>query len=210
MKKISVAAFWLLFFCLFLFFIIPTYRYFTEGFPAYLQKNSLPDQGIFALHIFCGIVVYLTGAIQFTPSIRNRNIALHRKIGKVYMAASLLCIATLYTIISNGLCTSCRSSQYMVTTLWLLFVVLGYYFIRQRKIQLHRQMMISSFICASYFVTVRIVDRFAMGFFRASFDVESTQFLVSDISVWLVPLMVFHLYSFIASTKNLVHEIKQN
>jgi len=178
-------------------FLASVFRYFfishttevsnlTDGIPDYLGKKTLFGKSIFAIHIFSGIIVYVTGVIQFTPSIRNRNISMHRKTGKLYIAASLVCISALYAMLPEGLCTSCRPSQYAVTTLWLVCVLLAYYFIRQGKIKVHQQMMISSFICAAYFVTVRIVDRFAMGFFRALFSAECTQLLLSDISAWAV------------------------
>jgi hypothetical protein len=55
-------------------------------------------------------------------------------------------------------------------------------------------MMISSFICAAYFVTVRVIDKFTMPFFYSITETEDQALLVSDISVWLVPLFVFWLY----------------
>jgi uncharacterized membrane protein YozB (DUF420 family) len=97
-------------------------------------------------------------------------------------------------MIPDGLCTPCKISHTMVTTLWLLFVVLAYYFIRLRKIVQHQRMMIRSFICAAYFVTVRVIDNYAMGAFNYLFPNESTALLVSDIFVWLIPLILFELY----------------
>ena len=55
-------------------------------------------------------------------------------------------------------------------------------------------MMISSFICAAYFVTVRVIDDFGMIIFNAVFPNESAALLASDLFVWLVPLILFHLY----------------
>jgi uncharacterized membrane protein YozB (DUF420 family) len=152
------------------------------------------DKGIFALHIFSGIIVYCTAVLQFTPSIRNRYISFHRATGKVNIIASLLCITALYFMIPDGMCSPCKTSHWIVTSLWLLFVLLAYYFIRQRKIIQHQRMMIRSFICAAYFVTVRVVDQFAMGIFYYLFPDESTALLASDIFVWFVPLLVFEIY----------------
>jgi uncharacterized membrane protein YozB (DUF420 family) len=88
----------------------------------------------------------------------------------------------------------CRTSNYIVTSLWLIFILSGYYFIRQGKIIAHQRMMVSGYICAAYFVTVRIVDEFAMPFFNSITKTEDQALLVSDISVWLVPLTIFWLY----------------
>jgi len=200
-KRILFASFWVLFFGIFILLIIPGHRYLIDGFPEHLGKKTLFDKSIFTIHIISGIIVYITGVIQFTPSLRNKNISLHRKIGIIYIVASLFCIIALYAMLRTTLCPGCQASQYAATTFWLLFIVLAYYFIRQRKIQLHQRMMISSFICAAYFVTVRVIDRLAMGLFRTLFETDHAQFFASDISAWAVPLVIFHLYWIMSSTR---------
>lgn len=173
-----------------------------QGFPPYSGKTWLNNRLWFALHIGAGLLVYAIGIIQFTSALRNRYIKLHRLLGKVYIVASLVAIVTLAFIIPDGLCKPCKISQTIVTTLWLLFILSAYYFIRQRRIEWHRRMMISSFICAAYFVTVRVVDKFAMSFFYKTTKTEDQALLVSDISVWFVPLIIFWSYWFITDRKN--------
>lgn len=196
-KKIIIAIFWLAFFGFFLYKMIPKYVYLTGGDHKHWGDGSIFDNSIFTLHIFAGVIVYCTALLQFTPSIRNKYISFHRKTGKLYILSSLLCITTLFVMIPRTWCNACRPSQFTVASLWLLFVLLAYFFIRQRKITLHKRMMISSFICAAYFVTIRLVDQFAMGIFYSLFPNESTAFLVSDLFVWIVPLLLFNLYWFI-------------
>lgn len=62
-------------------------------------------------------------------------------------------------------------------------------------------MMISSFICAAYFVTVRVIDSYAMGVFNAIFPDESVALFTSDVFVWLVPLLFFSMYWLIKDKK---------
>ncbi|MEO6541928.1 MAG: DUF2306 domain-containing protein [Ferruginibacter sp.] len=193
-KKILIALFWLAFFGFFLYKLIPKYQYLTDGLPDFFRKTSFFDKGIFGLHIFSGILVYSTAVLQFTPSIRNKYTSFHRATGKVYIIVSLFCITTLYFVIPAGLCNPCKISQWIVTNLWLIFVFLAYYFIRQRKIIQHKRMMIRSFVCAAYFVTIRVVDKFLMGAFNNFFPDESTAMLISDIFVWLIPLLFFEVY----------------
>lgn len=201
LKKISIAVFWFAFFGFFLVMLIPKYKYLTNDKLEHWGSKSTFDNSIFALHIFAGIIVYCTAILQFTPSIRNKYISFHRKTGKLYLLSSLLCITSLYVMLPRTGCTACMPSQFTVTSLWLLFIILAFYFIKQRKIVLHQRMMISSFICAAYFVTVRIIDAFAMGVFNSAFPNESTAFLASDIFVWLVPLLLFNLYWLIKDRK---------
>ena len=204
LKKISIAVFWLAFFSFFLYKLIPKYKYFSDDTLEHWGSNSAFDNSIFALHIFTGIIVYCTAILQFTPAIRNKYISFHRKMGKLYIFSSLLCITSLYIMIPRTWCIACRPSQFTVASLWLLLILLAYYFIKQRKIVLHQRMMISSFICAAYFVTVRIIDAYAMGIFYYLFPTESTAFLASDLFVWLVPLLLFHLYWLIKDKKQTV------
>ena len=194
LKKISTTVFWLAFFSFFLYKLIPKYKYLSDGTLKHWGSNTTFDNSIFALHIFAGIVVYCTAILQFTPAIRNQYIAFHRATGKLYILSSLLCITTLYIMVPKTWCIACRPSQLTVTSLWLLFITLAFYFVKQRKIVFHQRMMISSFICAAYFVTVRVIDDFGMIIFNAVFPNESAALLASDLFVWLVPLILFHLY----------------
>jgi len=203
LKKISIAIFWLTFFGFFLYKLIPKYKYLTDGTHKHWGSNTTFDNSIFALHIFAGIIVYCTAVLQFTPAIRNRYISFHRNTGKLYMLSSLLCITTLYVMIPGTWCIGCRPSQLTVTSLWLLFITLAYYFVRQRKIVLHQRMVISSFICAAYFVTIRVIDAYAMNLFNSFFPNESTALFASDLFVWLVPLLLFNLVWFIKDRKKI-------
>ena len=194
MSKYAWALFWLLFFGFFLYKIVPKYELLVGGLPPFYPYKTNVQKFIFGLHIFSGIVVYAAGILQFTTYIRNRYIRFHRRVGKTYILFSLLCIATLYYMLPYGFCPICRISQYIVTNLWLVFIALAYYFIRRGNVNMHRSFMISSFICAAYFVTIRVVDTFLMTAFRSITKNEEQAFLVSDISVWLIPLLIFWTY----------------
>ena len=194
LKRISFAAFWLAFFGFFLYKLIPKFTYISNDTWKHWGNDTALDNSIFALHIFAGVIVYCGAILQFTPAIRNKYIAFHRTTGRLYILSSLFCIVTLYAMIPRGGCVACRPSQFTVTSLWLLFTLLAFYFIKQRKIVLHKRMMINSFICAAYFVTIRVIDTFAMNVFYFLLPDEATAFLVSDMFVWLVPLLGFNIY----------------
>lgn len=201
LKKFSIAVFWFAFFGFFFYKLIPKYKYLTNSSLEHWGDKSTFDNSIFALHIVAGIIVYCTAILQFTPSIRNNYISFHRATGKLYIISSLLCITTLYIMIPKTWCIGCRPSQLTVTSLWLLFITLAFYFIKQRQIVLHQRMMISSFICAAYFVTVRVIDAYTMDIFYALFSNKDTAYLASDVFVWLVPLLLFWMYWLIRDRK---------
>ncbi|MBH2004033.1 MAG: DUF2306 domain-containing protein [Sphingobacteriia bacterium] len=161
--------FWTVFAGLFLFFFFPVFGYMFNGLPERATLNTPVKKIVFSIHILCGVVVYITAFLQFAPFIRNRHMKLHRQLGKLCVAFAMVCIATLYYLIYFGknVGRPFWPSQYTATTFWLLFTLLAVYFARQKKILWHRRFMLSGFICAAYFVTVRLIDRFCMGIFNS-------------------------------------------
>ena len=203
--RILTIVFWILFLGLFISMAIPKFVDFVRmGWPDYMGPTWLNNRLWFLLHMTFGTVVYVAGFIQFNSYIRNNYIRFHRKVGKLYILSSLICISTLFRMLPDGMCVACRPSQYIVTCLWLLFVVLAYFFIRQRRIVLHQRMMILSYICAAYFVTVRVVDRYAMKFFRSLFNEEPTALLISDLSVWVIPIAFAGIFWLITDKRKLI------
>lgn len=199
---------WILFFGIFLFIIIPKAAFFSEGFPPYIGFENNFQRAAFVVHIIAGIIVYMAGIIQFSPAIRNRYISFHRKLGKLYILASLVCVFGLYILLPvfSADFFWMKISHYGNGTLWILFVILAYVFIRRKNITLHRRCMISSFICATYFVVIRIVDHLAMPFFRSITSDEAGAMAVSDFNVWLIPLSFVWLYWFISDRRKIIHK----
>jgi hypothetical protein len=200
MKK--YLAFWVLFFIFFLFFVFPTTNYFTIGIPEYFKRTTFISQFWFVTHIISGILVYAIAPFQFSTPLRQRYSAQHRTIEKLYILISSYCILTLYSsIIPNGLCKICQISQYMVTTPWLVFVGSAYFSIIQKRILLHQRFMISAFICAAYFVIVRVIDKTSMSIFNYIAKDESQAYFISDIAAWFIPLLMIWSYWIIQSSK---------
>jgi uncharacterized membrane protein YozB (DUF420 family) len=181
----------IVFFVVFALLLLPTAYYFIAGFPEFVVQKDFGYQLWFGLHIVSGTVVYAIAPFQLSSSLKKGISKQHPLLGRVFVVASLVCILSLYlAILPNSFCKSCIPSQYATTTLWLLFLVLGFYSIRKRNIIYHQRFMISAFICASYFVTVRLVSLLLMGFFRWITPNEHWALLVSDVSVWFVPLLI--------------------
>jgi len=188
-------TFWAVFYILCLLFIFPTLTYFITGIPEYLDRTTVTSKFWFVSHIVSGILIFAIAPFQFSSTIRNRNLTRHRKMGKAFILLSMYCILTLFmSIIPKSLCESCKASQYLVTTLWLVFLVAAYLSIIQKRIALHQRLMISAFICAAYFVTVRIINLTSMGFFNYISKDESQAYFISDIAAWFVPLSIVWIY----------------
>lgn len=183
-----------IFFGFFLLMIIPKYRFVTDGFPDYLEFKNNFHKFTFVVHILAGIVVYISGIVQFIPAIRNQYPTIHWQAGRVYIVASMICVFGLYFIITLIPVWGLSIAQFINGTLWIIFVMLAYYHIRKRNIIAHRRFMISSFICASYFVTIRLVDKVFMPLFRWLTNTEEEALTLSDLSVFVIPLIIVWMY----------------
>ncbi|MBX2964141.1 MAG: hypothetical protein KF687_16640 [Cyclobacteriaceae bacterium] len=76
----------------------------------------------------------------------------------------------------------------------VLFAGMVWYGIRQKNLELHQRYIISSFTCVAYFVTIHIIDWFAMKFIEWIIPDKSIALIPSDAAAWLLPLICFWLY----------------
>ncbi len=206
MKK--YLTFWILFLLIFLLFIFPSTAYLTDGIPESMNRTTFMEKFWFLSHILSGILIYLIAPFQFSTRMRSKYLVAHRITGRVFILLSLYCILSLFiSIIPGSLCDSCRISQYLVTTLWFIFLSGAFVSIVQRKIILHQRLMISGFICAAYFVVVRLIDQTSMSFFNYISTDESQAYLISDIATWSVPLMLIWMYWFSQNSKRRIVKI---
>lgn len=120
-------------------------------------RESVIWQSGFYTHILLGAVALLTGWSQFSKRIRNRNLTLHRTLGKVYLIAVLssgtsgLYIAYFAT---GGLIAELGFSGLAIA--WLFTTVKAYISIRNKNIDQHQHWMIRSYALSFAAVTLRI------------------------------------------------------
>ena len=124
--------------------------------PVELLADNLWNIG-FYMHIVFGGISLLTGWTQFSPRIRNNNIALHKKLGKVYIfSVTLSSIAAVYIgfFASGGLPASLGFIS--LGLIWLYTTLKAYSHIRNKQIVQHQKMMIYSYSACFAAVTLRI------------------------------------------------------
>lgn len=111
----------------------------------------------FYMHVFSSIFVLLAGFPQFFKASFQRNLKLHRNLGKVYILLIILVSGP------SGLLMAFYANGGFWTKLgfvilgigWLAFTFLAYYHIRKRNIQAHRNFMIRSYAFTLSAVTLR-------------------------------------------------------
>lgn len=119
--------------------------------------HSVVWTGAFYTHIGFGAIAMLCGWTQFSRKIRNRNISLHRTLGKIYLVAvSLSGLAGLYLAFfaTGGLVSSLGFGGLALA--WVFTTSAAYKTIRQKEYDAHERWMIRSYALCFAAVTLRI------------------------------------------------------
>lgn len=130
-------------------------------------KESVVWQTGFYTHILLGAVALLTGWSQFSKRIRNRNLTLHRALGKIYVVCVVLSgTAGLYIayFATGGWVAVLGFSGLAIA--WLFTTSKAYLTIRNKNIDQHQHWMIRSYALCFAAVTLRIwlpLFQFALG-----------------------------------------------
>ena len=121
-----------------------------------LLKNLIWNAG-FYMHILLGGLSLLIGWTQFSPKLRNRNISMHRQIGKIYVLSALLsALAGSYVaLFATGGWVS-AVGFFCLACIWFLTTFKGYTHIKNGRIDQHEKWMIFSYAACFSAVTLRI------------------------------------------------------
>jgi uncharacterized membrane protein len=139
--------------------ILTEYPYF--GHPNPNRTRVLGEKLAFLPHALAGTLALLIGPFQFSTRLRQRNLSLHRILGKVYVGAVVLSAST-SLLISHHLDIVDQPETYIFwetvaqAGLWLLATLAAWITARNRHIATHRQWMIRSYTITFVFVTSRI------------------------------------------------------
>lgn len=109
------------------------------------------------LHIITAAVAISIGPFQFIKKIRNRNVALHRQLGKVYVSSTMVSgiIGIYLSIYAFGGFIS-KAGFLTLSVSWIYTTYKAYKHIRKRNIMLHREWMYRSYAITLVAITFRI------------------------------------------------------
>jgi uncharacterized membrane protein len=145
----------------------------------------------YVLHIAGGSLVLLLGPFQFIAPLRNRFRRYHRIAGYTYVVGSATAVIG---FIGLPKLEMFLTSQLVALALWVVCVALAIRAIRAGKLLSHQHNMARGFVLACYFLTARIVDRYAMGLLVPLAGNEGIRLAHSDWLAWLIPLLAVELY----------------
>ena len=140
------------------------------------------------LHVALGTMALLTGPVQLWLGFARRNMALHRNMGKVYIAAvglNAVVALRLAATPTAGLVFGLGLSALAVV--WLLTTGMAFIAIRQRQIEQHREWMIRSYVATFAFAFFRII---VGGMLAAGIGTLLEVLAVAAWLCWSLPLVV--------------------
>jgi hypothetical protein len=181
--KIAMGAFLVLFMLRFYFRDAVPYFDFSES----SYGNFWPRRGWLLLHIIGGSLALLTGPFQFVSGLRRRYMTVHRWTGRSYLlgigVGSIGATSLAFT--TNG-SPGWSLGLLALAGAWVITGAMAYASIRMRRISLHQEWMIRSYVVT-----------FAFVLFRWLVDFESLQTVFgSELSAamlwasWVIPLML--------------------
>jgi uncharacterized membrane protein len=145
-------------------------------------------------HIITAACALLIGPFQFLKGFRNRNLKLHRLLGKIYfisiMAASLAALALTFKT-TDQVSKMYSISLWFLILVWVASVGTAYWAIRQRNIGEHEEWTVRSYIITinfllqNYFYKIPIIN--GLGTFAEVFP----HILWFS---WAVPLFGYQVY----------------
>jgi uncharacterized membrane protein len=125
----------------------------------------------FYTHILLGGLALLSGCTQFLPKLRQKRLALHRNLGKVYVASVLLSGCAGFGVAfaaSGGLMAQLGFGTLAI--LWLFTTMQAYQSIRRKNIAQHQNWMTRSYALCFGAVTLRLWMPIFLGGLGMSFE----------------------------------------
>ena len=157
-------------------------NYNPAGFDPYWSRRA-----ILLVHITSGMVALLIGPFQFSRRLRQRNLGLHRLLGRTYLIA-VLCgaLAAIGLAVTTTFGALWGFSLVCLALAWSTCGGMAFYAIKQRQIAVHQEWMVRTYIVTFAFVGFRLLND--MGPTSRIGDGEGR----GDVYIWaswVVPLM---------------------
>lgn len=143
------------------------------------------------LHVSGGAVALLTGPFQLWDELRVRRRALHRAMGKVYVlaiATSAPCAVYLTLTTAREVGRPYVFSLQAWVSVWMLSTWLAYRYARQKKIELHKEWMVRSYLVTLAFVLSALLYKLPFVSRQGSFAEVSPGLFWAG---WAIPLFAW-------------------
>lgn len=112
-------------------------------------------------HISSGVLALAIGPFQFWETFRNKNLTLHRWLGRIYLIAILLGSISATTLAWTSAIRvnfSWALGLQGLAFAWIVTSMMAYISVMRRKITQHKEWMIRSYVVTFGFVTFRWIN----------------------------------------------------
>ena len=119
------------------------------------RLQVLADRGLLIPHTLCGTFALLAGPLQFSSRFRQRHLAIHRGVGRVYFASVVIGALTGIALAAGrpGL-----PGTAMQGGAWVVCTAVAVIAARNHQIEVHRQWMARSYAVTFTFVSSRVLN----------------------------------------------------
>lgn len=143
-------------------------------------------------HIVLGIVATLIGPFQFVPQIRKRYLKTHRRMGRIYIISVLLAgTSGMYLATTTALTLVYAVGLFGLGFTWTVSAIMAYISIKNKKIELHKDWMIRSYVITFAFVTFRFVVDILMS---AKISSYKELLVLMSWACWALPLFIAEIF----------------
>jgi len=143
-------------------------------------------------HVILGILATLIGPFQFIPQLRNKFITVHRRLGRVYVIVTVLGgISGMYLAITSGVNLPYSVGLFMLGVTWSTSSIMAFISIKNRKVDLHKDWMIRSYVITFAFVSFRFVQDILQSLNIGS---QEEVLVLMSWSCWAIPLFIAEIF----------------
>ncbi|HWY19843.1 MAG TPA: DUF2306 domain-containing protein [Candidatus Acidoferrum sp.] len=147
-----------------------------------------PRRGWLFLHINGGALALLMGPWQFWTGLRQRNLAIHRWAGRLFLLGVALGVTGAVGLsITSTYGWGFAVGLMGLASAWLITTSMAYYTIRKGLVALHKEWMIRAYVVTFAFVTFRILSDYGP---TSRLQPENDRSLTISWVCWVVPLAV--------------------
>ncbi len=152
-------------------------------------------RGWLFLHINGGMLALLTGPFQFWTGLRQKNLAIHRWTGRLFLLGVTMGIAGAVGLsVTTTFGWAFAVGIMGLASAWLVTTLMAYVAIRKRLVALHKEWMIRAYVVTFAFVTFRVLSDYGP---TSRLLPENDRSITIAWACWVVPLaiteMIFQL-----------------
>lgn len=178
--------------------ILICYYLITRAFPMLIPTEEVYGPYFFSRvvwvfpHVVFSIIATVIGPFQFIPKIRNKYLKTHRQLGRVYIISTVLFgISGMYLAIISDVNLAYTVGLFMLGLTSVTSSTLAFVSIKNKKVDLHKDWMIRSYVIMLAFVSFRFVENILIVLEIGTAIEVST---LMSWACWAIPLFIAEVF----------------